>query len=413
MALSDTAIKKAKPKNKPYKMYDEKGLFIQIPKTGSRGGKRWRLKYKFLGKEKLLSLGIYPEVSLSLARQRRDEILTQLAKGIDPSEHRKVQKSIQSEVLANSFEAIAREWILKQSKIWSEVHYRKNIRLLERDIFPYLGSKPITEITSPQLLSVLRQIEKRGAVDTAHRALNKCGGIFRYAISTCRAERDLSADLKGALSPVKKGHFAAITEPSEVAPFLKTIEAYEGTPVVQAALKLSPLVFVRPTELRHALWSDIDFESAEWRYTPTKTENKTQVQHIVPLSRQAVSILKEIQPLTGRSKYVFHSARSMARPMSENAITGAFKRMEISKDKMTGHGFRAMARTILDEALGFRVDYIEQQLAHEVKDPNGRAYNRTKHLPERKKMMQAWSDYLDQLKAGSNVVAIHSKANKI
>jgi integrase len=309
---------------------------------------------------------------------------------------------------ANSFEVVAREWYAKHSPNWSANHGDRIIRRLERDIFPWIGGKPIADITAPQLLEAIHRIEQRGALETAHRALGNCGQVFRYAVATGRAERDPSGDLRGALPPVKgKKHFAAVTEPKKVAEVLRALDGYEGTLTVRCALRLAPLVFVRPGELRHAEWTDIDLDAAEWRYTVTKTDT----QHIVPLSRQAVEILRELQPLTGRGHFVFPGARSAARPMSDNAILAAMRRMGIGKDEMSGHGFRAMARTILDEVLGFRPDYIEHQLAHAVRDPNGRAYNRTAHLPERRKMMQEWADYLDKLKAGAEIIPISQSAS--
>lgn len=405
MPLTDTAIRKAKPEAKQKKMFDERGLFLII---SPKGGKWWRLKYRFNKKEKSLSLGVYPDVSLKDARERRDEARKQLAAGIDPGAHRKAQKEARTEQAANSFEVIAREWFTKHTTNWSESHATRIIRRLERDIFPWLGSSPIVEITAPKLLKVIQRIEERGALETAHRALGNCGQVFRYAIATGRAERDISADLRGALTPAKEKHFAAVTEPAQVAGVLRALDGYTGTLVVRCALQLAPLVFVRPGDLRHAQWEDIDLDTAEWRYTVTKTDT----QHIVPLARQAVEILQELYPVTGHGRYVFPSARNPKgdRAMSDNAILSAMRRMGVEKEEMTGHGFRAMARTILDEVLGFRPDYIEHQLAHAVRDPNGRAYNRTAHLPERKKMMQAWADYLDQLKAGAKIIPFEQKA---
>ena len=403
MPLTDATIRKAKPREKQYKRFDGRGLFLVVT---PKGGKWWRFKYRFDGKEKLISLGTYPDVSLKDARERRDEARKQVAAGIDPGEHRKARKSAKANKQANSFEVVAREWYAKYSPNWSVNHGDRIIRRLERDIFPWIGDFPIADITAPQLLDVVRRIEQRGALETAHRALGNCGQVFRYAIATGRAERDLSADLKGALPPVKGKHFAAVTDPTKVADILRVLDTYQGTLVVRCALRLAPLVFVRPGELRHAEWADIDLDAAEWRYTVSKTKTR----HIVPLSRQAVKILQELHPLTGRGKYVFPSARNPRgdRPMSENAILGAMRRMGIDKDEMSGHGFRAMARTILDEELGFRPDYIEHQLAHAVRDPNGRAYNRTAHLPERRKMMQEWADYLDKLKAGAELIQLDS-----
>lgn len=403
MALTDAAVKNAKPTDKPRKLADEKGLFLLLTPGG---GKWWRLKYRMDGKEKLLSLGIYPDVGLKEARERRDEARKLLADGVDPSDNRKAAKSAKVERAANSFEVVAREWFAKYSTTWNENHGNRIIRRLERDIFPWIGGRPIAEVTAPELLATVQRIEKRGALETAHRAMQNCGQVFRYAIATSRAERDPSHDLRGALPPVKGTHFAAVTEPKKVAEVLRTIDGYQGTFTVACALKLAPLVFVRPGELRKAEWADIDLDAAEWRYHVTKTDSE----HIVPLSTQAVAILRELYALTGRGKYVFPGARSNGRPMSDNAILAAMRRMSIPKEEMSGHGWRAVARTILDEVLGYRPDLIEHQLAHAVKDPNGRAYNRTAHLPERRKMMQAWADYLDKIKAGADVISIHRAA---
>lgn len=398
MPLTTTAIRNARPSDKARKLFDGGGLYLEV---APRGGKWWRLKYRYDGKEKRLSLGVYPDISLKDARDRRDEARKLLANGIDPSEHRKAAAAAKAERVGNSFEIIAREWYAKHSPNWSPSHSDRIIRRLERDVFPWLGGRPIANITAPQLLEVIRRIEDRGALETAHRALQNCGQVFRYAVATGRAERDPSGDLRGALPPVKGNHFASVTEPQKVAEVLRAMDGYEGTLPVRCALRLAPLVFVRPGELRHAEWADIDLDAAEWRYTVKKTNTP----HIVPLSCQAVDILRELQPLTGKGRYVFPCARNPKgdKPMSDNAILAAMRRMGISKEEMSGHGFRAMARTILDEVLGFRPDFIEHQLAHAVRDPNGRAYNRTAHLPERRKMMQGWADYLDKLKAGTDV----------
>lgn len=402
MALSDLAIKTAKPGAKPIRLSDSGGLYLEVAPSG---GKLWRLKYRFNGKEKRLALGKYPEVSLKDARERRDEARKLLANEIDPGENRKVQKAAKAERAANSFEVVAREWIAKFTPTWAASHTSKIIRRLEMYVFPWLGGRPIAEITAPELLAMARRIEGKGALETAHRALQNCGQVFRYAVATGRAERDPTGDLRGALQPVKSTHMAAITEPRKVAELLRTLDGYEGTLIVRCALQLAPLVFVRPGELRTAQWADIDLDAAEWRFTASKTGTA----HIVPLSRQAVAILREAQALTGEGRYVFPSARSSERPMSDNAILAAMRRLGIAKDEMSGHGFRAMARTILDEVLGFRPDLIEHQLAHAVRDPNGRAYNRTAHLADRRKMMQAWADYLDKLKAGADVIPLHGK----
>ena len=402
MPLTDTAIRNLQPKDKPFKVFDERGLFILIMPTG---GKWWRLKYRFNGKDKQLSLGVYPDVSLKTARKRRDDARERVAEDIDPSAHRKAQKSARADRAANSFEIVAREWFEKYSPSWAANHGPRIIRRLERDIFPYMGARPIAEIKAQDLLAVIRRIEGRGVLETAHRALATCGQIFRYAVATGRAERDPSPDLRGALTPVKGEHFAAVTDPKKVGELLRALDAYEGSLVVQCALRLAPLVFVRPGELRAALWADIDLDAAEWRYTVSKTKTE----HIVPLAKQAVAILQEIRGLTGNGQYVFPSGRSRKRPMSDNAILAAMRRMGISKEEMSGHGFRAMARTIMDEVLGIRTDLIEHQLAHAVRDPNGRAYNRTAHLPERRKMMQQWADYLDKLRSGAEIVPLRSR----
>src|SRR5680860_940265 len=403
MALTDTAIRNAKPGTKPAKLFDGRGLFLIVTPGG---GKWWRFRYKFDGKEKLLSLGVYPDVALKDARERRDTARKLLAEGIDPGENRKAQKATKQDRAANSLEVVAREWYAKQAPNWAEHHGDRIIRRFERDIFPLIGGRPIADVTAPELLAAVRRIESRGALETAHRALGNCGQVFRYAVATGRATRDPSGDLRGALPPVKGEHFAAVTEPKQAAELLRTLDGYQGTLTVACALRLAPLVFVRPGELRKAEWADIDVDAAEWRYTVTKTDTA----HIVPLATQAVAILRELHALTGTGRYVFPGARTNGRPMSDNAILAAMRRMGIGKDEMSGHGFRAMARTILDEVLGVRPDLIEHQLAHAVKDPNGRAYNRTAHLPERRKMMQQWADYLDKLKAGAEVIPLHGNA---
>jgi integrase len=303
MPLTDTAIRNAKPGDKPKKLFDGGGLYLEV---APNGGKWWRLKYRFEGKEKRLSLGVYPTVSLKAARQRRDEARQRLSNGIDPSVHRKAAKASRLEAAVNSLETIAREWYVKHSPNWAKNHAARVKSRLEKDVFPWMGKKPIAEMAAPEILAVLRRIESRGALETAHRALGICGQVFRYAIATGRAERDPTQDLKGALPPTRSQHFAAMTEPQHVADLLRTLDGYQGTFVVQSALRLAPLVFVRPGELRQAEWADIDLETAEWRYTVSKTKAK----HIVPLSQQAVHILEDIYPLTGEGRYVFPSARS-------------------------------------------------------------------------------------------------------
>lgn len=401
--LTDTAIRNAKPKAKAFKMFDGGGLHLEVSPAG---GKWWRLKYRYGGKEKRLSLGVYPDVTLKVARERRDEARKLLAHGIDPSQNRKSARSARAEREANSFEMVAREWFAKYSANWVKPHADRILRRLERDVFPRIGASPVAELSAPELLAVIRKIEDRGALETAHRTLGTCGDVCRYAVATGRAKRDPSADLRGALPPKKSEHFAAVTDPKHVGQLLRALDGYQGTLTVQCALRLAPLVFVRPGELRRAQWADIDLDAAEWRYTVTKTD----VPHIVPLSQQALAILRELLPVTGRGRYVFPGGRSPARPMSDNAILAALRRMGIPKDEMSGHGFRAMARTILDEVLGVRPDLIEHQLAHAVRDPNGRAYNRTAHLAERRAMMQTWADYLDRQKAGAEIFQLQRQA---
>jgi integrase len=401
MALTDTAIRNAKPRVKAFRLFDERGMYLEISPSG---GKLWRLKYRIDGKEKRLALGVYPDVGLKEARAKRDAARKLLADGVDPGQNRKALKLARVACTTNSFEVVTREWLGKYCASWAQSHSDRVVRLFERDIFPWIGAQAIDGLNAPDLLAVLRRIEGRGAIETAHRALNNCSQVFRYGVATGRCNRDPSSDLRGALPPVKGDHFAAATEPKRVAEFLQAMDGYRGTLTVRCALRLAPMLFVRPGELRKAEWKDIDLGAAEWRYTVTKTKTP----HIVPLCRQAVEILSELKPLTGQGRFVFPGARTNSRPMSDNAVLAAMRRLGIAKEEMSGHGFRAVARTILDEVLGVRPDFIEHQLAHAVRDPLGRAYNRTAHLPERQKMMQKWADYLDQLKAG--LVSIHQRA---
>jgi len=396
--LSDMKVQKAKSKDKPVTLFDGGGLFLMVTPTG---GKLWRFKYRFDGKEKKLAFGSYPEISLLDARKRRDEARSQIAHGIDPGAVRKAQKQAKIEE-TETFEIIAREWQEKFKSKWQEEYADKIMRRMELNVFPLIGLRPIKNIKAPELLAVLRRVESRDALELAHRIRNLCDQIFRYAVATGRTERNPAADLKGALIPVKEKHRAAITDPKRVGELLRAIDSYQGTFVVQCALKFAPLVFVRPGELRHAEWSEINFENAEWNIPASKMKMKEA--HLVPLSRQAIEILRKLHTLTGTGRYVFPSERSSQRPMSENAILVALRIMGYPKEEMSGHGFRAMARTILDEVLQIRPDFIEHQLAHAVRDPNGRAYNRTAHLNERRKMMQKWADYLDDIKQGAKVL---------
>ncbi|MBF0547551.1 MAG: integrase arm-type DNA-binding domain-containing protein [Candidatus Riflebacteria bacterium] len=395
MPLTDVVVKKAKGNGKPQKLFDSKGLFLYVSPIG---GKHWRLKYRFAGKEKLLSLGSYPELSLKEAREKCEQARKLLTNDVDPTENRKALKTAASNRAENSFEVVAREWFQKFEPTWVPSYSGKLIRRLARDVFPWIGSRPISEIEAPELLKVVKRIEERGLLETAHRTLVNCGQIFRYAIQTGRATRDCSKDLRGAIPPAKEKHYAAITEPPAVGGLLRAIDGYKGNIVVHSALRLAPLVFVRPGELRHAEWKDIDLEKGEWRFIVSKAK----IPYIVPLSRQAVEILKEIQPFSGNGKYVFPGARTPSRPMSNNAILAALRSLGYTGEEMTGHGFRAMARTIMDEVLNIRPDIVEHQLGHAVRDPLGRAYNRTTFLEERRKMMQSWSDYLDLLRGKIN-----------
>ena len=402
-------IDKAKPQEKEVKLYDGGGLFLLITPSG---GKLWNLKYRFGGKEKKLALGAYPLVSLEAARQRREEAKKLLANGVDPGEMKKVLKATTKDKSVNTFEVVSREWHLKFSSAgkWSPSHAADILHRLEKDIFPPLGSRPISEIKPMDLLKVLERIASRGALDTAHRLRHHCGMIFRYAVVTERAERDIAADLKGALPAVKNGHHAAPTTPQRLLPLLRAIDDYEGSFVVKCTLQLLPLVFCRPGELRAAEWTEVDFDKAIWEIPASRMKMKQP--HIVPLSKQAIAILESLKSLTGFGKYLFPCQRSTLRCMSDNAYNAALRRMGFSKDEATAHGFRASARTILDEVLHVPVVLIEHQLSHSVRDPLGRAYNRTSHLDERMKMMQQWAAYLDNLKSGAKVIRISDRTAK-
>lgn len=410
MPLTDTAIRNAKPSpdGKAIKLSDSGGMYLLIKPNGH---KYWRLDYRFLDKRKTLAIGVYPTVSLKEARESREEAKRLISEGIDPNFHRQLSKAASKEAASNSFEAIAREWLTRQSATWSEGTTTRMVRSFEADLFPYIGKRPITEIKATELLTVLRKIESRGAVETAHRVKQRASEVFRYAIATGRAERDPAPDLKGALPPVKQKNFAAIKEPKRIGELLRAIDGYNGTAVVRAAMRLAPLVFVRPSNLRHAEWTEFDLDEATWRIPAEKM--KSGEPHIVPLSSQAVAILRDIQQLTGTrpatQPYVFPSARAGGRPMSDNAILVALRTMGIPKDEMTGHGFRHMASTVLHEQ-GWNSDVIERQLAHGERNKVKAAYNHAKHLPERVRMMQAWADYLDGLRAGADVIPINRTA---
>ena len=398
MSLTATSVKNAKPKDKAYKLFDGKGLFLQVT---PKGGKWWRLKYRLHGKEKLLSLGTYPDVSLKEARQERDVLKQQITQGIDPSIIRKLKSKDARE---NTFEAVSREWITNQKNTWSDLHAKRTKRKLERNIFPYIGSRPIKDITSLELLAVLRRMESRGIHETAHRVKQICGQVFKYAVVTGRAERDPSQDLKGSLTPVKSKNLPSLKKPKELAQLLRAIDDYSGTIETRLALRLLPLIFVRPGELRHAEWKEMDWEAKEWHIPEEKMKMKEK--HIVPLSTQAITILEELKLITGNGKYLFPSVRTRSRPMSENTLNAALRRMGYTKEEMTSHGFRSTASTLLNEQDWDR-DWIERQLAHAERDSVRAAYNYAQYLPQRKEMMQAWADYLENLKKGAEIININ------
>ena len=390
MPLTNAAIRGAKPKAKPYRLYDERGLYLEVTPAGS---KLFRFKYRFKGKEKRLALGAFPDVTLRAARSCREEARQMLIQGIDPGQKRREAKIAQN-ASSKTFAVIGREWLEKFGPTWSDGHRERVTRQLEADLLPWIGQVAPDDIDARSLLDCLRRVEQRGAIHSVHRTRSVAGQVFRYAIASARAKRDPSQDLKGAIPSARTKNFAAITDPAEVGHLLRAIDGYSGTFTVRCALQLAPLMFVRPGELRKARWMDFDLDNAEWQYRVSKTSTD----HIVPLSTKAVETLSELHPLTSSSEHVFPSARTMSRPMSENTINAALRRLGISKDEQTAHGFRAMARTILEEVMGYQPEWIERQLAHEVRGPNGRAYNRTAFLEQRRAMMQAWADYLDQLR---------------
>lgn len=367
------------------------GLFLLIQPNGC---KWWRFKYTIDGKEKLLSMSVYDDVTLQSARDHREEARKLLAAGVNLGENRKVVKLARAEKNANTLEVIAREWIQKQSKVWTEKNKIKVNSWFEKDIFPWLGSRPITQVSALDIKRVLDRIEQRGASHVARRVLQSCGQLFRYAIAFGRAQYNPCPDLRGDLMPSKAGHYPAITDPKALGDFMSVVHGYEGEFVTRTALRLLPLLLLCLGELRHIEWSEVDFENAQITIPAHRMKIKNNGAHIVPLSHQAFEIIKELRVLTGRGKYLFPCARTTLRPISDNTLNAAMRRMGYTKDIVTAHGFRATARTILDKILHVRPDYIEHQLAHAVRDPNGRAYNRTSHLPERRKMMQTWVDYV-------------------
>jgi integrase len=404
--LTDMRVKNAKPKERPYKLADGGGMYLEITPSGS---KLWRMKFvQSSGKESRLSFGAYPEVSLTQARAARAAARQLKATDVDPGQAKRDVKLAKAAAALNSFEAIARQWLDKTAVDRAESTQAKNTAWLEKNIFPEIGTMPISTITPRDVLGALQKIEARGAIESAHKIKQICGKVFRFAVASGLAERDVTVDLRDALAAVPEAHYAAITDPKQVAELLRAIYTYTGHPYATAALKLAPMLFQRPGELRSMEWVEIDWDKAEWNIPASKMKMK--VAHLVPLPTQALELLRGIQAISGHAKYVFPSVRTGARCMSENTINVALRSMGYPKEVMTGHGFRAMARTIMDEVLDERVDLIEHQLAHAVKDPNGRAYNRTAHLPARRKMMQRWADYLDKLRAGADVVPLHGSA---
>lgn len=388
--LSEAKIRTAKPAEKDYKLSDGFGLFVLVTVTGA---KLWRFKYRFNGKENSLSLGSYPETSLTEARERRATARKMLEQGIDPAEQKKaVRRAARGD---NHFQPVALAWHEYNKSLWSEKHASRLLSRFEAEVFPHIGAMPVDSIDTPALLQILRRVEAR-SLETAHRIKIAFTQIYRFAIQNGYCSYDPTHALKGALLPQRKKHMATVTDPALIGPLLRMLDNYHGGIVVRSALRLLPLVFLRPGELRQGEWSEIDFDAAQWNIPAERMKMKQP--HIVPLSRQSVAILREVQAVSGGGRYVFPTART-GRCISDMAMNTALRAMGIEKEVITGHGFRAMARTVLDEVLHYRIDYIEHQLAHAVKDPLGRAYNRTTHLDERRKMMQHWADYLDDLKS--------------
>lgn len=392
MKLTDTFLRALKSSDKVQKHSDGGGLYLHVSKTG---GKLWRMGYRIGKTQKTLSFGAYPAVSLKDARQKREEAKEKLAKGIDPSVHKQAVKAAVRAEIENSYEVVAREWFSKYSTGWTESNREKVLARQVNDIFPLIGGKPVNLITAPELLATLRRIESRGAIDTAHRALQDCSRVFRYAIATGRAERDTAADLRGALSPAKSNSFATITEPKAIGALLQDIDAYSGNLIVRAALRLAPYVFVRPGELRRAEWSEFNLKDKEWRIPAAKM--KMRQVHIVPLTSQVINILNDLNQYTGQGHFLFPSMRTKTAPISDMTLLAGLRRLGYKTEDMTVHGFRSMASTLLNEQ-GYNRDWIERQLAHGERNGVRAAYNYAEYLPERRKMMQDWADYLDSLK---------------
>lgn len=408
MRLTDLDCRNAKPRDKNYKIFDGNGLHMEVR---TNGGRYFRWRYRFAGKDKILTIGAYPKISLASARRAVDAARDKLANGTDVAASKKIEKLTQRLTANTTFKGIAEEWIGKMGARWVKSHADRTARRLEIDIYPDLGNRPISEISTPEMLAVLQKIEARGALETAKRVKQNCSQVFRYAVETGRAENDPTALLSSAaLSLPEKRNLPAITDATGIGGLIRSIRGYQGLPVTRAALQLAPLVMLRPNELRRAEWAEFDLDGLGFDYPGVpmwripvermklpKEDKKQSTHHLVPLSRQAVAILREVKKITDKSKYVFPSPRTAERPMSENGVLSALRRMGYSKNEMTGHGFRAMARTAIEEQLHIDAKYVELQLGHAVKDMNGRAYNRTKFVAERIDMMQRWADYLDKL----------------
>ena len=398
--LNDTKVRNAKPREKSYKLFDERGLFLLVMPTG---GRLWRLKYQMHDREKLISLGAYPDVPLKRARERRETARQLIADGVDPSAQRRTERA----ALAQSFQGVADEWLDLQRKSLAPETISILGARLNSGLYPYFGSRPIAAITAQEVLLALKRIEARGRHETAHRVRALAGRVFRYAVATGRAKHDVAADLKDALAPVKSKNFASVTDPVRVGALMRAIHGYTGHPVTALALKLAPLVFVRPGELRAAEWSEFDLANAEWRIPAERM--KMGEAHIVPLARQALAILNELEPFARGGRYLFPSLRTRDRPMSDNTINAALRRLGYTSEEQTGHGFRSMASTLLNEQ-GYPPDVIELQLAHTERNKVRAAYNKAQRLPERRKMMQAWANYLDALREGARAVPIRRPA---
>jgi integrase len=416
---SEATIRAVKTDDPRKRLTDGGGLVLLL--FARSGMHSWRLDYRFQGKRNTLTLGTFPDTSLALARRKADAARQLLAEGFDPSQQRKAEREMWAEErvaeqrqaqglpVVGSFEAVAREWFAVRKDSWSKSYGDKVIARLETDVFPYIGREMAADITGPQLLAVMRRIESRGVIETAHRALQDSGQVFRYAVATGHAKFNPARELKDALRQPNPKHFPAIVEPKRLGELLRAIDGYAATPVVRAALKLAPMLLLRPGELRFAEWAEIDLEAALWQVPAARMKRELRQKlsgtpHLVPLPKQAVDVFRELQPLTGQGKMVFRGERHHERAMSENTVNAALRTMGFPADEVTGHGFRATARTMLHERLGFSPDVIEAQLAHTVRDSLGRAYNRTEFVEQRREMLQTWADYLDQLRSGKELL---------